>query len=103
MTNGQVWVNFSRRKKWTTSFIPTYTCHIETTKLIMRYQNLKTIFLVASAYLIVSLVECQDKSGLEIHDTFKPENCARKAKAIDILTVHYKGYLKEGNTVFDSR
>lgn len=69
----------------------------------MQCQYSKTILLLASACLIISLVECEENSGLEIHNTFKPENCERKAKPIDVLTVHYKGSLKEGGAVFDSR
>lgn len=39
---------------------------------------------------------------LEIHNTFKPENCDRKAKATDVITLHYKGTLQETGHVFDS-
>lgn len=46
-------------------------------------------------------VQCEEPE-LEIHNTFKPENCARKSKVTDILTLHYKGTLENGN-VFDSR
>lgn len=40
--------------------------------------------------------------GLEIHNTFKPELCDRKAKANDVLTLHYKGYLNDTMELFDS-
>lgn len=39
---------------------------------------------------------------LEIHNTFKPEDCKRKAKVTDVITLHYKGMLENGQ-VFDSR
>lgn len=42
------------------------------------------------------------EAELEIHNTFRPENCDRKAAATDFLTLHYTGALKDGN-VFDSR
>lgn len=58
----------------------------------------------AAIYLIailgISANEERD-SKLEIHNTFKPETCARKAKRTDVLTLHYKGQLKSGE-VFDS-
>lgn len=56
---------------------------------------------MAAACLIISMIECKEDE-LEIHNTFKPENCPRKAKPIDVLTVHYKGTVK-GGAVFDSR
>lgn len=51
--------------------------------------------------LTVNSVQCNEPE-LEIHNTFKPEQCPRKAKVTDILTLHYKGTLKSGE-VFDSR
>lgn len=51
--------------------------------------------------LAIDLVLCGEPE-LEIHHTFKPEQCLRKAKVTDILTLHYKGTLEDG-TVFDSR
>ncbi|KAG9510591.1 Peptidyl-prolyl cis-trans isomerase FKBP14 [Fragariocoptes setiger] len=38
---------------------------------------------------------------VEIHYTFKPEVCERKAKVTDLLTLHYRGALQDG-TEFDS-
>lgn len=40
--------------------------------------------------------------GLEIHNTFKPDACDRKAKSTDVLTLHYKGFLQGSEKVFDS-
>lgn len=46
--------------------------------------------------------EEEAEKELEIHYTFKPENCDRKAKVTDLVTLHYKGTLENGQ-VFDSR
>lgn len=55
------------------------------------------------AATIVKTVKSTDPEGeLEIHNLFKPENCERKAKVTDVLTLHYKGTLQDGH-VFDSR
>lgn len=48
------------------------------------------------------VARCSDEPELEIHNTFKPEDCNRKAKVTDVLTLHYKGTLENGE-VFDSR
>lgn len=45
----------------------------------------------------------QELPELEIHYTFKPEKCERKAKVTDVITLHYKGTLKETGKEFDSR
>lgn len=47
------------------------------------------------------MIHC-DQTNLEVHNLFKPEDCQRKAKATDVITVHYKGTLENGR-VFDSR
>lgn len=52
-------------------------------------------------YLMTIFVHCNEPD-LEVHNTFKPEQCARKAKVTDILTLHYKGTLENGQ-VFDTR
>lgn len=57
--------------------------------------------LAVSCIAVLSFVKC-DEPELEIHNTFKPENCPRKAKVTDVLTLHYKGTLQNGE-VFDSR
>lgn len=44
----------------------------------------------------------EELAELEVHNTFKPETCDRKAKATDVITLHYKGTLQNGQ-VFDSR
>lgn len=49
-----------------------------------------------------SLSRCDSEPDLEVHNTFQPENCPRKAKVTDVLTLHYKGTLQSGE-VFDSR
>lgn len=51
--------------------------------------------------LALSFVHCEE-ADVEVHNTFKPENCPRKARVTDILTLHYKGTLENGE-VFDSR
>lgn len=56
------------------------------------------IFLLSFLVVVVQANEAE----LEIHNTFKPEVCERKAKPTDVLTLHYKGTL-EGGKVFDSR
>lgn len=48
-----------------------------------------------------NFIDCKEPE-LEIQNTFKPEPCKRKAKVTDILTLHYKGTLADGQ-VFDSR
>lgn len=67
--------------------------------------NIKLVYLLCSSITLICLVSsfvlC-DEPELEIHNTFKPENCERKAKVTDVLTLHYKGTLESGE-VFDSR
>lgn len=58
--------------------------------------------------LVAIFVSAQAVSGntndaqLETHHLVKNDNCERKARATDVLTVHYKGTLENGE-VFDSR
>lgn len=53
---------------------------------------------------IISVVYSEEElPELQIHYTFKPEVCERKAKATDVITLHYKGTLKDTNKEFDSR
>lgn len=66
------------------------------------------ILILISIASLLSLVVAKDdkvhhEDGLEIHYTFKPEVCNRKAQALDLLTIHYKGTLKDGGKTFDSR
>lgn len=66
-------------------------------------QYLCSLIMVLS--LVATTVYSNDSENLpelEIHNTFKPENCVRKAKSTDVLTLHYKGTLPDGH-VFDSR
>lgn len=63
--------------------------------------NSLLVFLVAVIVSTTVFVQCEEKE-LEVHNTFKPEQCQRKAKVTDILTLHYKGSLENGQ-VFDSR
>ena len=51
---------------------------------------------------LATLSRCSDEPDLEVHNTFKPEDCKRKARVTDVLTLHYKGTLQNGE-VFDSR
>lgn len=63
----------------------------------------KVHFLLMTAGLSAAIeVALASEPDLEIHYTFKPEPCKRKAKVTDILTLHYKGTLENG-LVFDSR
>lgn len=62
---------------------------------------LTNLILLAITILLVSAVRA-DEPELEIHYTFKPEVCDRKAKVTDQLTLHYRGYLKDGEKQFDS-
>ncbi|XP_055809518.1 uncharacterized protein LOC129879813 [Solanum dulcamara] len=50
--------------------------------------------------LALSLVHCSEPD-VEMHNLFKPDDCPRKAKLTDVLTLHYKGTLENGE-VFDS-
>lgn len=60
-----------------------------------------------AAILMVCNINCSAaddaKPEVEIHHLFKPENCARKAKMPDMLTLHYKGNLAATGEEFDSR
>lgn len=61
--------------------------------------------LVAIIAISSSQVRADDvkkPADLEIHYTFKPEQCDRKAEVTDMLTLHYTGALADGK-VFDSR
>lgn len=67
------------------------------------YNNSLLTLVIITIYLMtISFVSATDEADLEIHNTFKPEQCKRKAKVTDILTLHYKGTLQNGE-VFDSR
>lgn len=61
-----------------------------------------TLLSLAVAIYIVTIFVSANEPDLEVHNTFKPEQCARKAKVTDVLTLHYKGTLQNGE-VFDSR
>lgn len=64
---------------------------------------LRLACLTATLGALIACVAMEaDEQGLEIHNTFRPEQCDRKAKVTDLLTLHYKGYLKEAGTPFDS-
>lgn len=56
----------------------------------------------AACLLSVAVANEQEEPQLEIHNTFKPETCDRKAKSTDVLTLHYKGYIQGSDQVFDS-
>jgi len=56
---------------------------------------------IVALSLMLSACSCKE-AGLEIHETFKPEPCPRKAKITDVVTLHYRGQLENGE-VFDSR
>lgn len=62
---------------------------------------LNILFLTVVINSLAQIISCEE-AELEIHNTFKPEDCKRKAKVTDILTLHYKGALENGE-VFDSR
>mgnify|MGYP000940823061 CR=1 FL=1 len=61
----------------------------------------KLLLVVTISSSILQPTRCAEPD-LEIHNTFKPEQCSRKAKVTDVLTLHYKGALDNGE-VFDSR
>lgn len=64
-----------------------------------------TISILLCAIVLIARQAVADEAGLaelEIHNTFKPENCDRKARATDYLTLHYRGTLEDGKE-FDSR
>lgn len=67
---------------------------------------LKLTSVIGLSLLVLIDSACSAADGaepeLEIHETFKPEPCERKAKSTDVLTLHYKGYLKDSEKVFDS-
>lgn len=63
--------------------------------------KIKSVIFLLSLHYIIS-VKSDDEGKLEIHNTFKPDSCNRKAKVTDILTLHYKGALQNGQE-FDSR
>lgn len=75
---------------------PQYLLEMMPTKL-----KVSLLLVVAAIQLVTKLAQCTEPE-LEIHNTFKPEQCKRKAKVTDILTLHYKGTLQNGQ-VFDSR
>lgn len=62
------------------------------------------LYSIISTNTFVSASDEKNPENLEveIHNTFKPETCDRKARATDVVTLHYKGTLKETGHVFDS-
>lgn len=71
-------------------------------KFSHKMKSLLNFLIIASVtFTATTLVDC-NQPELEIHNTFKPEQCNRKAKVTDVLTLHYKGALENGQ-VFDSR
>lgn len=59
--------------------------------------------LIVLAIIFPNAVTANENSDeLEIHNTFKPDICDRKAKATDVLTLHYEGFLKDSEKEFDS-
>lgn len=75
----------------------------------MSFPTASSLFMLSSIILSITLlmhVRCEDDDSqsekLIVQSTFKPEPCARKAKATDRLSVIYSGQLKDSGTVFDS-
>lgn len=65
--------------------------------------NIIYLTLVAQIILFATVWSSEShQPQLEVHNLFKPETCERKARATDVITVHYKGTLDNGK-VFDSR
>lgn len=66
-----------------------------------------SIFKYVSLLLFICIINVvaseEELPELQVHYTFKPEVCERKAKATDVITLHYKGTLKDTNKEFDSR
>ena len=61
------------------------------------------ITLVASCVFIGLLSSAEaSEAEMVVEHIFKVDDCQRKAHPIDVLTVHYKGALKNGE-LFDSR
>lgn len=60
------------------------------------------ISVIALSLLQLSVAGNEQAGELEVHNTFKPESCSRKAKVTDVVTLHYKGSLQNGE-VFESR
>ena len=51
----------------------------------------------------IAIVNCDGETELKIEVTHKPEtDCTRKSKRLDLVTMHYTGYLENGSK-FDSR
>lgn len=72
------------------------------TKMSSSVNKITNLLIFTTAIVLVTnFIKCEEQE-LEIHNTFKPELCKRKAKVTDILTLHYKGALENGQ-VFDSR
>lgn len=77
--------------------------------VVTRLRHLVPVFIYLTL-LTVGVTFCdattdgddQNKPELEIHNTFKPDTCDRKAKVTDLLTLHYKGTLHGSDKVFDS-
>ena len=72
----------------------------------MGLNQLAILFAMSTVLLMTDLPSVSSASDpeleLEIHNIFKPDSCERKAKATDVLTLHYKGTLKDVEQVFDS-
>lgn len=71
----------------------------------MSLTALNILTILTSLLISITLIQvhCEDQTNeLEIHNTFMPEVCDRKAKVTDLLTLHYKGELKDSGKVFDS-
>lgn len=66
--------------------------------------GLSKYVIVLILFIYVIDVESADEElpELEIHNTFKPETCDRTAKPTDVITLHYKGTLKDTGKEFDS-
>lgn len=71
-------------------------------QLAAQKRNLLFSLLIVFVSTISLTVANDQLPELEIHNTFKPESCERKAAPTDVITLHYKGTLQDGK-VFDSR
>jgi len=65
----------------------------------LMFYTISTLLFISTIGLTETSNELED---LQIHYTFKPEVCDRKAVATNVLTLHYRGTLENGH-VFDSR
>uniref|UniRef100_A0A6G1S4R3 peptidylprolyl isomerase n=1 Tax=Aceria tosichella TaxID=561515 RepID=A0A6G1S4R3_9ACAR len=46
--------------------------------------------------------DIEEEPQLVIHSLFKPEQCDRRAKSTDVLTLHYRGSIQGSDSIFDS-